>query len=982
MSVRSVLQVKFDVMEKLVNEVQGFDFQLEFGQKLKHELQRARSIQERASDALNGPKRLTFANLRSLLNEGDKNKVQVDQIKALKKHQELARKWLVKVQKVRDEDFDTMCILARDAENIRVDFAEDMDRVRRAVERCCFCRRMVDGPMLQCVECQEQYHCRCLDVYEADVEPSWRCARCLVRRHYKNAVERVMEVIRQYLAVPRQPSLPPGPPADPLLADESLGLSVDTDEFGQPYGMEAQNSFDSYGVPNMHNVPGGGYPPSRGHDDVYMPRDSGMPGGYGRGPNPYQGGGTKAQAWMKRMLRAFKLCTQGGSTSVRMLGGLRTVKDSPVMDVLRISLSDPDLDTADTREVRLQIDRMVWSAQVLCQLRRRPSLARLQFLAETLRKLGIHDMPLQSMLEGFLGRTIAWVRKTRPIVLEVRGSFTPKHTTHMDRSTYDLALVCQAYHDKEKQLDLTRLTAMMEEKRHIPVSTLLERRIESMLYDEVPGKRYCICRGFSDGTFMLECSSCGEWFHGRCIQIREGEFNAKVQYHCRNCCLSRDQRYLWPPYVPPNLDLLFNELEDEFAEEEPIDDEKLDERKSLVGLWPSMGEMDELDAASQHIDSSLNVFSVKRKKGPGGSMSGPTNLAKASYLRMGRVGGGGGGGGGGTNGIYGPGFPMPAPMPMGGYNTGGHMGGHMGGPMGMHDVPIVPKKKPKAPKPQPPNFGVPLLPPTAPHVHPPMSASPMFEPPHPHRPRMSAKAQQIQRELMQHEQLQALHTPAPLPSYPPATEQHYPSVPAAPTPLPPHMPGPSGSSSPQRTGQPPKRKLNQVANWGPAGMDGYDSSDPSALPAEEDEEGLDAQEVMPGGEQQSDQPIGKRARVRKTRDDDDFVYEAKRGGRSGGSSASSSTAEGGQKENKPRKPPGDRKGSRGKADMRHSQSPGMEPMENGFDMLEAPESDSGFLEDTDSLMSGMPLQSEMDLVGWGAEVAPIQTSSGRTVRRR
>lgn len=46
---------------------------------------------------------------------------------------------------------------------------------------------------------------------------------------------------------------------------------------------------------------------------------------------------------------------------------------------------------------------------------------------------------------------------------------------------------------------------------------------------------YCICRERDDGTFMILCEFCNDWFHGRCIGIRERDGPFVDVYVCPNC---------------------------------------------------------------------------------------------------------------------------------------------------------------------------------------------------------------------------------------------------------------------------------------------------------------------------------------------------------------------------------------------------------------------------------------------------------------
>ncbi|KAI9088819.1 hypothetical protein DFS34DRAFT_419031 [Phlyctochytrium arcticum] len=48
-------------------------------------------------------------------------------------------------------------------------------------------------------------------------------------------------------------------------------------------------------------------------------------------------------------------------------------------------------------------------------------------------------------------------------------------------------------------------------------------------------KLYCICRSEYDGEeFMIACDSCQEWFHGRCVGVKQSRSSEK-EYHCANC---------------------------------------------------------------------------------------------------------------------------------------------------------------------------------------------------------------------------------------------------------------------------------------------------------------------------------------------------------------------------------------------------------------------------------------------------------------
>ena len=59
---------------------------------------------------------------------------------------------------------------------------------------------------------------------------------------------------------------------------------------------------------------------------------------------------------------------------------------------------------------------------------------------------------------------------------------------------------------------------------------------------------FCICRGPDDGTFMVGCSGCGEWFHQRCMRFkqREGRAFAKgADFDCIACCEEKGRPFAY-----------------------------------------------------------------------------------------------------------------------------------------------------------------------------------------------------------------------------------------------------------------------------------------------------------------------------------------------------------------------------------------------------------------------------------------------------
>ena len=43
---------------------------------------------------------------------------------------------------------------------------------------------------------------------------------------------------------------------------------------------------------------------------------------------------------------------------------------------------------------------------------------------------------------------------------------------------------------------------------------------------------YCLCKRPNDGFFMIQCDRCKEWFHGACVQVRQGQYGRDDPYFC------------------------------------------------------------------------------------------------------------------------------------------------------------------------------------------------------------------------------------------------------------------------------------------------------------------------------------------------------------------------------------------------------------------------------------------------------------------
>ena len=46
---------------------------------------------------------------------------------------------------------------------------------------------------------------------------------------------------------------------------------------------------------------------------------------------------------------------------------------------------------------------------------------------------------------------------------------------------------------------------------------------------------YCICGMPYSGTLMIQCDSCLDWFHGKCVNVTPTKAKALKEYFCKRC---------------------------------------------------------------------------------------------------------------------------------------------------------------------------------------------------------------------------------------------------------------------------------------------------------------------------------------------------------------------------------------------------------------------------------------------------------------
>ena len=53
--------------------------------------------------------------------------------------------------------------------------------------------------------------------------------------------------------------------------------------------------------------------------------------------------------------------------------------------------------------------------------------------------------------------------------------------------------------------------------------------------EKIGEQRYCFCNKPYDGSRMVQCDSCLDWFHTKCVGIKWKQITANNEFLCTNC---------------------------------------------------------------------------------------------------------------------------------------------------------------------------------------------------------------------------------------------------------------------------------------------------------------------------------------------------------------------------------------------------------------------------------------------------------------
>jgi hypothetical protein len=164
---------------------------------------------------------------------------------------------------------------------------------------------------------------------------------------------------------------------------------------------------------------------------------------------------------------------------------------------------------------------------------------------------------------GWAALAVDSLREKRPIALTEavleRAMSVPVNDDKVLRPLRNIVSKAAVWHGKVARLlmpgnaklfDVAKLQALMAECARIPSYLPQEEVVLNIIEDG--GKRYCLCRGASDGSYMIECGLCRKWFHGECVRVCQLVGDKLDAWTCPYCCDRRGEQYRFSPRPVPS----------------------------------------------------------------------------------------------------------------------------------------------------------------------------------------------------------------------------------------------------------------------------------------------------------------------------------------------------------------------------------------------------------------------------------------------
>jgi PHD-finger len=311
----------------------------------------------------------------------------------------------------------------------------------------------------------------------------------------------------------------------------------------------------------------------------------------------------KLKVWCIRVRSSFLVCSN--QEDVILGKPLSDGTFSPAM--VKLMKESEILGISSLRDVQTVMNAfrsICWTAFAMQKLAKRSTLKDVVEVLKFCNAVGLGEEKVGKMLKGMIQKATLWQAK-------VRKALTPKFG---ERKPYNLEVL--------KNLEIAY--------RNMPFDIHEIACLENVIDDK--GQRYCLCGGPSDGSFMLGCDKCDEWFHGGCVGVDKATSSSLQSWHCPRCKGETidSSSSTFTEFQPIELPLVQNVQNDDWAPCAPTIDQIWPPFKSLqspetveafgqecITTPDSCGNFEDLDGASilnnvENLDSILSEDTLFR----------------------------------------------------------------------------------------------------------------------------------------------------------------------------------------------------------------------------------------------------------------------------------------------------------------------------------------------------------------------------------
>jgi hypothetical protein len=148
--------------------------------------------------------KLSMQDAKSLLEAGEKLKVNTQELRTLRASLRAARIWSNKVKRCNldhgEIHVSTVNDLIEEHESFFIEMPDELSILEQTTQAYCICRRPYEGFMIGCDDCEEWYHGSCIGVSEsrADRYEKYSCVRCSTKNVFKSSASGAIEIIKKW----------------------------------------------------------------------------------------------------------------------------------------------------------------------------------------------------------------------------------------------------------------------------------------------------------------------------------------------------------------------------------------------------------------------------------------------------------------------------------------------------------------------------------------------------------------------------------------------------------------------------------------------------------------------------------------------------------------------------------------------------------------------------------------------------------------